>query len=397
MGREIDRLTVRGCATKPPGFHADGGGLYLRVDPTGARRWVFVFFIAGRRREMGLGPLSDISLARARELAQEARAQVRTGQSPIEIRRRQRAAVVTIPFGDLADQLLADLSPEWKNPVHRRQWATTLKVDAKALRPRLVADITTEDVLGVLKPIWQVKPETARRLRGRIERVLDAAKARGMRAGDNPARWKGHMALLLPKRPKAAKRHHAAVPYAKVGDVFRDLGKRDSISALALEFTILTVARTSETLNAMPHEIDVAARVWTVPGARMKASRDHRVPLSPRALVIARDRIAADPTGPLFPNASRKPLSNMAMTQVLKKAGWGAFTVHGFRSTFRDWAGDRTTFAREIIEAAMAHIVGDEAEQAYRRGDALDRRRQLMDAWAIYCAAPTGAKVIKIA
>ena len=398
MARNIDRLNARTVKTLGPGLHADGGGLYLRVEAAGARRWVFIVRRKDKRSEMGLGPLSDISLARARELAQEARGVAREGKDPIAERRRARAALQAVSFGELADQLVDDLESQWKNPKVPQQWRNTLKVDAASLRPKLVSQITTEDVLAVLKPIWTVKPVTASRLRGRIERVLDAAKATGKREGENPARWRGHLSLLLP-RGRREKRHHAALPYDQIRSFCSKLrslrlhGAR-SISTLALYFTILTAARSSEVLFAAGREIDQRQAIWTIPAERMKSGREHRVPLSASALAIAKDRIKIVGDGYLFPGLARdlqtgerKPLSNMAMSKVLDLMGYGDYTVHGFRSTFRDWGGDRTAFAREIVEAALAHIVGDEAEQAYRRSDALERRRKLMDAWAEYCAA----------
>jgi integrase len=394
MARQVDRLNARSAVTLGEGFHADGGGLYLRVDASGARRWVFVFRFAGKRCEMGFGALADIPLAKARKLAQDARGLVKSSQNPIQARRLERAAVASVPFGDFADQLVADLSPQWKSAAATRQWATTLKVDAASMRPVMVHQVTTEHVLAVLKPIWLVKPETARRLRGRIERVLDAAKAKGMRQGDNPARWKGHLALLLPQRRKVV-RHHPALPYAIISVFMRDLRRGESISALALEFTILTNARTGESIFAVPREFDLAASNWTIPGERMKSGKPHRVPLSPRALDIAKYLINAADGGYLFKGLKRgKPLSNMAMSKMLTLLGYDDITVHGFRSAFRDWAGDRTTFPREIIEYAMAHVVGDDAELAYWRSDALERRRKLMEAWAAYCATGADAQIV---
>lgn len=380
--------------TLGPGFHADGGGLYLRVEASGARRWAFIFRYRGRRGEMGLGPLVDVSLAAARQAAQEARQQVREGKSPVLVRRRLRAVVEAVPFGDMADQLVGDLTPQWKNPKVAQQWRTTLTVDAAALKDKLVSEVNTEDVLAVLKPIWTVKRETAARLRGRIERVLDAARARGMREGENPARWKGHLSMLLPRVPRRRK-HHAALAYDGIRQFCAKLRRSERMSALALDFAILTVARTNEVLAARGSEINLKDAVWIIPPERMKAGREHRVPLSAPALAIAKSRIESVGDGLLFPGLKRgKSLSNMAMTKMLKRLGYGEFTVHGFRSTFRDWAGDRTDFPREIIEAAMAHLVGDEAEQAYRRSDALERRRQLMNAWADYCEP--GGRVVQL-
>jgi integrase len=399
MARKVDRLNARTASTLGAGFHADGGGLYLRVETGGARRWVFVFRFHGKRCEMGFGALADISLAAARELARHARALVKSHTNPIDERRRQRAAVASIPFGEYADRLIISLAPQWRSPIGRRQWETTLRVDARSLRPKQLSNITTEDVLAVLKPIWLEKPETARRLRGRIERVLDAAKAEGLREGENPARWKGHLALLLPRRPQLTKGHHPALPYARASSFMRDLRSSNSISAQALEFTILTNARTTEARLACGREIDLEHKVWTVPGDRMKSGKIHRVPLSAPALSIVRRRIDLVGEGYLFPGLVRgNALSNMAMSKMLKLLGHGEFTVHGFRSTFRDWAADRTTFPREVIEAAMAHVQGDDAEQAYWRSDVFDRRRRLMDAWAAYCEPSAGqSNVARIA
>lgn len=406
VARKIDRLGARSATTLGAGLHADGGGLYLRVEPTGARRWVFIYRRGAKRHEMGFGALADIPLSEARNLAQDARRLVKAGRNPIEERRRQRAAVAAPTFGHAADQLIADISPQWRNPAHRRQWKTTLTVDAAELRPKRVDAVTTEDVLAVLKPIWHVKPETAARLRGRIERVLDAAKANGHRQGENPARWKGHLSVLLPRRQKRGRGHHAALPYAGMSEFFAALRASESISALALEFTILTAARTGEAIGAKGLEFDLANAIWTVPAERMKMDRPHRVPLSSAALAIVRTRIVAVGAGYLFPGLPprrwrgnepiERPISNMAMSKMLKLLGYGGFTVHGFRSSFRDWTGDRTSFPREIAEAALAHLVGDEAEQAYRRGDALDRRRKLMEAWAAFCE-PGAGKVVRIA
>lgn len=393
MARQVDRLNARTVKTLGPGLHADGGGLYLRVEPAGARRWMVLFRHRGKRCEMGLGPLATMSLVEAREAALQARRQAQAGKSPVEERRRQEAAVKAVTFGELAEQMVEDLMPQWRNPKVAQQWRTTLTVDAAALGPKLVSEITTEDVLGVLKSIWVAKRETAGRLRGRIERILDAAKARGMRTGENVARWKGHLALLLP-RMKRQHQHFAALPYAEIQPFMAAVRRSERMSALALDFTILTASRTSEVLGAMGCEFNLRESVWTVPGSRMKSGRDHRVPLSPPALAIALARIEVAGQGLLFPGLKRgRPLSNMAMSKMLPRLGYDDITVHGFRSTFRDWAGDRTDFPREIIEAALAHIVGDESEQAYRRSDALERRRKLMESWAKYCELASSAVI----
>lgn len=397
MARQINRLNARTVNTLEAGFHADGNGLYLKVEATGARRWVFVFFQHGRRREMGLGSLIDLPLATARQAALQARRMVAAGKNPIEARRAAEAAIKAVPFGVLAEEVIAGREGQWKNPKVAAQWRATLTKDAKRLTRKLVNEIVTEDVLAVLQSIWTKKPETAARLRGRIELVLDVAKARGMREGENPARWKGHLSLMLAKRKKSTRRHHASVHYRDIRTFMRTLRKSDSISATALDFTILTVARTSESLGARGAEFDLAAGVWTIPPERMKSGREHRVPLSAPALAIVKTRIKTCGDGLLFGGlVPGRPLSNMAMLKMLDLLGYGDFTVHGFRATFKSWATDCTSFPREIIEAALAHLVGDDAEQAYLRTDALERRRVLMEAWATHCEGRT-ATILKLA
>lgn len=344
---------------------------------------------------MGLGSPPSVSLLEAREAVQEGRRQIRTGLDPIEERRRQRARQASQKFGEFADQLVADLSPQWRSPIHARQWKVAMAVHAAPLRGLDIDQIDTDDVLGMLRPIWHIKPETARRVRGRVEYVLDAAKAKGLRTGDNPARWKGHISMLLPRHGADTRGHHSALPYAQMRKFMGDLRQVEGLGAKALELTVLAVSRTNEVIGALVPEFDLAEAVWTVPGERMKGGKPHRVPLSPAAVALVRERIEAVGTGYLFPGLRRdKPLSNMTMTLVMRRMGLGKFTVHGFRSAFRDWAGDRTTFPGEVAEAALAHVAGDEVVQAYRRGDALDLRRQLMDAWAAYCDPTGSAQVI---
>jgi integrase len=407
--RTINRLSARTVTSlTEPKLHADGGGLYLVVEPTGAKRWTFVFRFRGKRKEFGLGSILDVSLADARDLAEDARALVKVGRNPIEEKRNKReiqqANQAADTFADVADQLIADLSPAWKSEIHIRQWRTTLTVDAAPLRGLQVSEITTDDVLSVLRPIWQVKPETASRLRGRIERVLDAAKAKGLRIGENPARWKGHLALMLSRRRKLTRGHHAALPYDRIGEFMAALRNSASLSARALEFTILTAARTGETRFAQLNEFDLEKAIWVVPGERMKRGAQHRVPLSPRAVKIVRELLPHARNGYLFPGLRRsraksddKALSNMAMPKMLLLLGYAEFTVHGFRSTFKDWASDCTMFPREVSEAALSHVVGDAVEQSYRRGDALELRRQLMNAWASYCETVAKDRIKAIA
>lgn len=393
MARHINRLTTKGVVgIKAPGLHADGGGLYLQVGPTGSKSWSFVYHWRGRRRQMGLGALLVTTLAEAREAADTARRMVARDINPLDERRK--AIVGGKTFGEVADQLIISLKPEWKSDKHAAQWTQSLTVDAAGLRELDIDRITTDDVLAVLKPIWSTKPETASRCRGRIERVLDAAKAKGMRTGDNPARWKGHLATLLPKRQKLTRGHHAAMPFDQVADFMTELKDRNGLAARALEMTIMTACRTGEVIGARISELDLDKAVWVIPAKRMKAQNEHRVPLTKPVLsilksVIAEQREAGISSDFVFTDAKgEKPISNMAMNMLLRRMGDESVTVHGFRSSFRDWAGETTTFPREIIEGALAHQIGNEVERAYRRGDALEKRRALMVAWADYCAGP---------
>ena len=388
MARAVNKLTARTVATAGAGRFGDGGGLYLVVDPRGSKRWMLLFRHGGRQREMGLGSASVVSLADARRRRDEARQLLAVGRDPIAEKRKAEApADDAVTFGAFADKLVPELVKGFKNAKHAAQWTSTLKTYASPLQEKPVADITTDDVLSVLQPIWTTKSETASRVRGRIERVLDAAKAKGLRIGENPARWRGHLDQLLSKRRKLTRGHHAAMPFEDVPAFIAALRRRMAVSAMALEFTILTAVRTGEVLECPWSEIDRKAKVWTIPAARMKADRGHRVPLSPRALEIL-DKMEPLRRGALvFPSfRAEEPLSDMAMLALLKRMGIQA-TVHGFRSSFRDWAGETTNFPREVAEAALSHIVGDETERAYRRGDALEKRRKLMNEWADYVSS----------
>lgn len=387
-------LTARKVETAKPGKYSDGGNLYLIVSETGARKWVLRFTWRGRAREMGLGSASSVPLADAREKAADARRKIGRGLNPIEERKRDGG----IPsFGDMADDVREALSAGFRNKKHKAQWKSTLETYAAPLRRKPVDTITTDDVLSVLKPIWTAKAETASRVRGRIEKVLDAAKAKGFREGENPARWRGHLDHLLPKPSKLARGHHPAMPYESVPAFFADLRKREATAALALELCILTAARSGEILGMRWAEVDLEKKVWTVPPHRMKAGREHRVPLSSRAVTILRQLKKLATGDFVFPGQARnKPLSNMAMEMVLRRMELEDVTVHGFRSSFRDWAGNVSSFPRELIETALAHVIGDKAEQAYRRGDALEKRRKLMDAWASYCEPRKSGNVVQI-
>lgn len=386
-------------SVEKPGRHSDGQGLYLNVTKSGAKSWIFMWKRDGRVREMGLGSatgagkIGALGLADARQAANVARQSIAAGIDPIAEKRRQKV----MTFGECADALIDSLRPGWRNDKHAAQWTMTMKVYAKTLRSRSVREIATEDVLNVLKPIWQKKPETAARVRGRVEKVLDFAAARGMREGENPARWKGNLDHLLSKPSKLTRGHHAAMPYAEVPAFVDRLRGQAGTGARALEIAILTACRSGEVLGAEWSEIDLVARLWTIPATRMKAGREHVVPLTAPAVEILRS-LQADGGGAfVFAGAKPdKPLSNMSMAMVLRRMKIDV-TPHGFRSSFRDWAGNETGFPREIAEEALAHTVGDAVERAYRRGTAIERRRVLMDAWASYVVAPAEGNVVKLA
>jgi integrase len=335
-----------------------------------------------------------VALAEAREAAANARKLIREGKDPISERKRT-GGVPT--FGELADQVRESLSAGFRNAKHKAQWKSSLATYAAPLRNKAVDAVGTDDVLAVLKPIWTDKAETASRVRGRIEKILDAAKAKGFRQGENPARWRGHLDHLLPKQSKLTRSHYAAMPYQDVAAFVGRLRERDGLFALALEFCILTAARSGEVLGARWSEVDLNTKVWTLPAERMKAGRVHRVPLSERAIAILR-QLAEIRTGDFVFLGQRKnrPLSGRAMNATLQRMTADTVTVHGFRSSFRDWCGNETNFPRDLIETALAHIVGDKAEQAYRRSDALEKRRELMQAWANYCDPTRTAKVLEL-
>jgi len=401
MARTLNNLSARHVETlAKPGRHSDGGGLYLVVTPAGRRNWAFMYTRHGKRTEMGLGQAGrgGVSLSAARDLAQQCRESLRCGKDPLATRRQDHQTAATIPtFADYADAYVKAKGTEWRNAKHRAQWEMTLTNYCTKIRRKTVDSIDTADILEVLRPIWGEKPETASRLRGRIENVLDAAKAEGLRTGENPARWRGHLDKLLPRRQRLTRGHHAALPYADVPAFMEGLRDHEATGALALQFLILTVARTGEVLGATWDEIDMDKALWTVPAGRMKAGHTHRVPLSEPALAILRKMAADKPDSDdqqgayVFPGArAGRPISNMTMSMFLRRNDDRKFTVHGFRSAFRDWVGEETDFRREIAEAALAHVVGDSTERAYRRGDALEKRRELMEAWSDYAESRTG-------
>lgn len=396
MARVIGRMTAMEVAKrKAKGRFADGGGLYLQVSASGAKSWLFRFMLNGRARQMGLGPVHIVSLSDARVRAAEYRRLCLDGIDPIEARRQRRQqarleAAKAITFKDAADAYVKAHQAAWRNAKHIAQWRSTLATYAEPVIGGLsVQAVDTALVLKVLEPIWVKKPETASRMRGRLEAVLDWARARGYRDGDNPARWHGHLDKLLPKRSKVRSvEHHAALAYDELPAFMMMLRDQEGVAARALEFTILTAARTGETIGATWREINEATKVWTIPAERMKPGKEHRVPLSDRALAILAEIKPKGNAGSeyLFPGAKHgKPLSNMAMTMALRRAGHGDLTVHGFRSTFRDWAAERTNFPREVVEMALAHAIESKVEAAYRRGDLFDKRRRLMDEWAKFC------------
>lgn len=430
MARKLGRLTALEVSkTKTPGLQHDGGGLYLQVRAAGAdergrarvtKSWLYRFTLRGKADWMGLGGVDDVSLAQAREKAEGCRRQHNAGINPVEARdaEKKRAAseaAKAVTFDQCRAAYTAAHRSSWRNAKHRAQWDNTLATYAAPIFGALpVQAVDTGLVLKVLEPIWSTKPETAGRVRGRIETVLDWATARGYRKGENPARWRGHLENLLPKRAKVRRvRHHPALPFEEVPAFLRALRQHEGIAAQALELLILTAARTGEVIGARPGEIQ--GKAWVIPAERMKGKREHRVPLSARALEILRE-VEADQgkgeqlplvaledrraeTAFVFPGAKRgKPLSNMAMLELMRGMAradgkpWtdreGRVAVpHGFRSSFRDWASERTTFPGEVVEMALAHAISDKTEAAYRRGDLFEKRRRLMDAWARHCAS----------
>ena len=393
----INALTPLAVKNAKPGRHADGGGLHLLVKESGARSWVYRFMLKGKSRDVGLGTAAGsdgISLSAARDAATALRLKVKAGIDPLLERERdvaealasaQAAEIAGITFKAVAEAYIAAYEGSWRNEKHRQQWRNTLSAYVYPHIGELpVGEIGTAHVLKILEPIWQAKPETASRVRGRLETVLDAAKARGYRSGENPARWRGHIAQILPARSRLTRGHHKALSYEEMPDFMARLQDREAVAALALEFTILTATRTSEVLLATWNEVDIEKAVWTIPAGRMKAGKEHRVPLSPRTVEILQ---AVKPLSErrLFLGGKGGKLSGMAMTMLLRRMKVDA-TVHGFRSSFRDWAAEQTSFPHEVCEMALAHSIGNKAEAAYRRGDLFEKRRKLMEAWASFCS-----------
>lgn len=401
--RRINRLTAKAVSQKSkPGRYPDGGHLWLQVSKWGTKSWIFRYSRQGRDRHMGLGSITTLTLAEAREKARDCRKLLLDGIDPIDHRNGQRAqatleAARAMTFQECAEAYIEAHRPSWKNPKHAAQWPSTLKMYAYPVFGNLpIADIDTALVMKAIEPIWSEKPETAGRVRGRIESVLDWATARQYRQGENPARWRGHLDKLLPARGKVRRvKHFAALPYKQLPAFMETLRANYSISSRALEFTILTAARTGETIGAVWSEINLDDKVWILPPDRMKAGKEHRIPLSERAVEILE---ALPREGEyVFPGGRAKaPLSNMAMLNALRRLDDRKLTVHGFRSTFRDWCAEQTAYAHEVAEMALAHTVGDKVEAAYRRGDLFEKRRRLMEDWAKFGEAPTVSTVVPI-
>lgn len=390
-------LTPLAVKNAKPGRHADGGGLHLLVKESGARSWVYRFMLNGKSRDIGLGAAGPdgISLADARDARDALRLKVKAGIDPLEERQReaaealaaaQAAQVAGITFKAVAETYIGANEGSWRNDKHRQQWKNTLATYVYPVIGELpVAEVGTAHVLKILEPIWKAKAETASRVRGRMETILDAAKARGYREGENPARWRGHIAQILPARSRLTRGHHKAMAYEAIPAFVGALHKREAVAALALEFTILTAARTGEVIGATWDEVDLDKAIWTIPASRMKAGKEHRVPLSARAVEILKFTQELRKEW-LFPATKGGKLSGMAMTMLLRRMKVDV-TVHGFRSGFRDWSAECTSYAHEVAEMALAHSIDNKVERAYRRGDLFEKRRRLMNDWATYCSS----------
>lgn len=394
----IHRLSALAVKKAGPGLHADGGNLYLQVVKQRAtgnvtRAWIFLYERAGKPTYMGLGSVNAVTLERARAKAFECRALLADGVDPLQTKRERASALAVssvkrMTFDACATAYIEAHKPGWRNPKHAEQWSATLNTYASPVFGALpVAAVDTGLVMKVLEPIWTTKTETASRLRGRIENVLGWATVRGYRNGDNPARWRGHLDKLLPMRSKVQKvKHHAAMPYAQLPAFMVELRKREGVAPKALEFIILTATRVSEAVNAQWGEIDFEARVWTIPSDRMKAGKEHRVPLTREASAVLNALQETKQSDHIFPGWKiGQALTGAACLELLDDMGHADLTTHGFRSTFRDWCAEQTNFPRELAEAALAHTLKDKVEAAYQRGDLLERRRKLMEAWAAYC------------
>lgn len=397
MGRKATPLTAIAVAKlKKPGLHFVGhvDGLALHVSAGGAKSWILRVMVGGRRRDIGLGPFVELPLGRAREVAAETRQKIRAGVDPVAERKSLSAALKAdqasfINFDDAAKKYIAAHEAGWKNLKHAAQWRTTVETYANPVIGKLhVKDVSLAHILKILEPLWSEKTETASRLRGRIEAVLDWSIARGMREGPNPARWKGNLDVILPARSKVSTvRHQPAMAWHDIPAFIDKLRSKEGVGARALEFAILTATRSGEVRGAVWEELDLDRGVWVIPAKRMKAGKEHRIPLSEPALALLQGIAPKVKTGLVFPSSKDTPLSDMTLTQLLRRMQRDC-TVHGFRSTFRDWAGESSSFPREVIEHALAHQLKDKAEAAYARGDLFVKRTRLMKAWADYLSQP---------
>lgn len=402
MGRAHKLKPLQVERLNQAGLHGDGAGLWLKVSPGGSKSWIYRYMIDGRDRWMGLGSFPDVSLAEARELAGEARKKIRSGTDPIDEKREKQATdraarMKAVTFDWCAEQFITAHSPAWKNPKHVDQWRNTLATYASPTIGKLiVSSIDTGHIMKILEPIWTKKTETATRVRGRVESVLDWATTRKFRSGENPARWKGHLDTLLPAPTKLKRQtHFAALPYKDMPDFMTALRKQAGTAARAVEFAILTAARSGEVRGMTWAEVDLEAGVWIVPAERMKAGKEHRVPLTDKAIKVLKTMQEGVTSELVFPGMKGKPLSDMSLTAVLRRMERRDITVHGFRSSFRDWAAEVTSYPAEMAEMALAHTVADKVEAAYRRGDMFEKRRRMMRDWAKHCdtATPAGEVV----
>lgn len=406
MAKTVEKLSPMAVSKMAkPGYYGDGAGLWLQVSKSGTKSWIFRFTFAGKQREMGLGAVHTVNMTEARAKAKQCRTLLLAGQDPLETRNASKLAdaierAKMITFDQCASAYIAAHRGSWKNAKHASQWESTLATYAGPIIGALpVASVDTALVVKVLSPIWQTKTETATRLRGRIESILDWATVSKFRLGENPARWRGHLENLLADPGKVSKVvHHPALPWQEMSAFIADLRARDGIAARAVDFAILTATRSGEVRGAVWAEINLDEGIWTIPAERMKAGREHRVPLSTSALALLKAMPRIDAV--VFPGRSKSSaLSDMSLTAVLRRMNRGDITVHGFRSTFRDWCAESVanSFPREVCEHALAHSLPDKVEAAYRRGDLLEKRKMLMQAWADFCATmPTGAKVTAI-
>jgi integrase len=392
MARPHNKLTPKTInSLKKSGYHSDGNGLYLQISKSLTKSWLFIYKLDGKKTEIGLGSINTITLAEAREQAQSYRKLLASGINPlIEKRKKEQerllANALSMTFQQCATSYIDTNKHGWKNAKHASQWENTLTQYCFPIIGHIpVESIDTGLVTRCLEPIWKTKNETASRLRGRIEQVLSWATVRGHRSGDNPARWRGHLDQILPKPSKVQKaKHHPALPFVEIALFMQQLKQQEGIAAKCLEFTILCAARTNEAIGATWNEINLDTKIWTIPAERMKAEKEHRVPLSDRCIEILEEMQLFTTNSFVFPSGS-KGLSNMAMLKLLKRMDRHEITVHGFRSSFRDWAAELTTYSNEVIEMCLAHTIKNQAEAAYRRGDLLEKRLLLMNDWAKYC------------